>query len=69
MVYKAVKGNEMHYLNPNKFEDAIAEGYRIYESNSLEDDKNDILIMNADKCNVDIARLEKEQTHTMIFAN
>lgn len=60
IVYKAVKGNEMFYLNPNKFKEVSAQGYDIYSSEDLESDKNDILIIASGTTSADIDKLIEE---------
>lgn len=56
-MYKAVKGLEMFYLNPDKFEEAVANGYSVYSSESMESAENDVLIMGAKETKIDVNKL------------
>jgi len=62
IVYKAVKGNAIAYLNPDKFEEMTNKGYKIYQSESLEDDDDDMLIM-SERARVDVKELIGGMTH------
>lgn len=57
MLYKAVKGLGMFYLNPDKFQEAVDNGYSIYKSESMESAENDVLIMDANETKVNVKTL------------